>query len=301
MLVTAIGLYATQKYAERQREKESRIEDQEIQIQQVEIVEKFFPYLMSGDELKKSAALQAIATVGNEKLALRLTKIFDSTLQREEIDVPGLLTSHAPSASDSEEIINFLKRSTVLITSWDGAVGVGFFCTRWGLIIALDYVVRDMPKALINVTMADGTRANAQVWLIDTQRGVALLSSRFEDETTPLWGESAAPLPGTQVFTIGHSSASETFIPLSGRISKYQILEPNKICVDIDYLRVMAGSPVLNDKGQLIGIVGEYSPETRQALLIPASIVEAAFLEHRRNPQLWDERKKEEYMSRGQA
>src|SRR3954452_3715077 len=174
VLVTLIGVYATQSYSRRQREKEEAFKAQEIAVNQVQTVEKFFPYLVEGDENKRRAALEAIAATGHKNLALKLAYIFSGAGALEELNSRILEASSSvsiESANSLEKLAANLKRSIVHITSMFGGLGTGFVCTDWGLIITLNYVVEDLPKALLRITAAGKNAVDGQAWLIDKDRG----------------------------------------------------------------------------------------------------------------------------------
>lgn len=76
LIVAVLGFYGTQVYTRRQREREEAQRDRELKNLEVQTVEKFFPHLSSTDEHTKEAAIQAIASLGNEELATNIARIF---------------------------------------------------------------------------------------------------------------------------------------------------------------------------------------------------------------------------------
>jgi len=304
LLVTSVGIYATQKYTARQREKDEHMKERELLVQQIQVVEKFFPYLTSGDYRKVIAAIQTIRAIGNNDIALNLARIFENSVDTPTEQQAKPVNESALPVTDTETdmsavLISKLMHSIVrLDVRFFGGSAVGYFCNEWGLIITIDKVADDFPKALVTATDVDTDTCDAQVWLRDQGREVALLSSRFEEtgkNITPLLFLPQKAMPETKVITVGHTRES-SFIPIWGKLSKFQILEPERICVDLEYLEVLSGSPVITEDGGFIGIISEYNMELKQAFLIPSTKTEEAFIKEKTDRQKWEERKREEYM-----
>ncbi|APR78924.1 Transcriptional regulator, CadC [Minicystis rosea] len=73
-VVAFIGFYATNIYNRRQREAEVSRKNHEIRISEAQAIEKLIPHLAKEDT--KAAALIAIATLGNDDLAVKLAATF---------------------------------------------------------------------------------------------------------------------------------------------------------------------------------------------------------------------------------
>lgn len=71
VLIAIIGLYFTYTYNERQSQRDAALKEQQIQVSQVQTLEKFMPYLLASENEKKIALL-AIYALGNSQLASNL-------------------------------------------------------------------------------------------------------------------------------------------------------------------------------------------------------------------------------------
>ena len=74
--ISVIGLYATSTYDASQLAMQASQQDREIAVARVQTIEKFFPHLSSTDDNVREAALEAIAAMGEEQLALRFAAHF---------------------------------------------------------------------------------------------------------------------------------------------------------------------------------------------------------------------------------
>jgi hypothetical protein len=76
VLVAVIGFYATQVYDRRSKEAERSEKERNVAALELQTIEKFFPHLVSNDETEKQAAIEAISSLTNVQVAIRIAGYF---------------------------------------------------------------------------------------------------------------------------------------------------------------------------------------------------------------------------------
>jgi hypothetical protein len=191
---------------------------------------------------------------------------------------------------DAAAITTMGKGATVLIEvgGTRQSSGSGFCVHESGLFLTNAHVVRDLAKGgslrLILLPGEDGEQVfNGEVLVMDEEVDLALVRIKEQAKLTPLkLGNSDALVETQQVYTFGFPfgkmlSFEEKKFPAititMGRVTalrkkagKLEIIQ-----VDADLNPGNSGGPVLNEAGEIIGIVQAGVPETKLNFLIPVA------------------------------
>jgi S1-C subfamily serine protease len=187
LIVAVLGFYGTQVYSRRQREREEAQRDRELKNLEVQTVEKFFPHLSSTDEHTKEAAIQAIASLGNEGLATNIACIFGGA------GANAALSRIASALPDSE-------------AARGAEVALGeLFSVLKPSIVRIEHVVSGARSDEWRITMAGGRTVPATVQRIDRDRDLAIIESQPAEPVVPLKLTPAKVALGAQVIALGHS------------------------------------------------------------------------------------------------
>jgi hypothetical protein len=136
--ISVIGLYATSTYDASQLAMQASQQDREIAVARVQTIEKFFPHLSSTDDNVREAALEAIAAMGEEQLALRFAAHFGG---RSGAAVLARL-ANSPDSKVSVQASSALAaqferlKSVVAIVGSTHSKSTGFFVSSDGLLVA---------------------------------------------------------------------------------------------------------------------------------------------------------------------
>lgn len=170
--------------------------------------------------------------------------------ENEELIIPSVKN---PEFTKLSEMIQHSNRSCVTIIT-DAGHGSGVIVSEDGYIITAYHVVQDVNK--IKIKMSTGIELGAQ-----------LISSNFENDVALLKMEGAGFQPlsisdeqmglGEEVITIGTPADIELGQSVSkGMISgKREIEGQEYIQIDISVSPGNSGGPLLNDQGEIVGIV----------------------------------------------
>lgn len=82
VFVTGAGVIFTNSYNQRQLELNEENNKQQMQMNQINMMDKFRPYLISSDAVEREFAYASFATLGQERLALRLMNIKNDSAGR---------------------------------------------------------------------------------------------------------------------------------------------------------------------------------------------------------------------------
>jgi len=170
--------------------------------------------------------------------------------------------------TDGEKPIQKAQLGSVTVRSAFGH-GSGFFISDNGYVITNEHVVGEAKK--VTLKLYDGREVIADVIKKDSVRDVALLKSR---EYTRHYFNiiNAIPVIGSEVYAIGtplqeRNSHSVT----KGIISSYRNHDGlNFIQSDVDIHPGNSGGPLINDKGQVVGIaakgISNFGPSGRTGI-----------------------------------
>lgn len=176
------------------------------------------------------------------------------------------VSSTAPQ--DESHLFSQAKPSVVVVSSiykcdmcneWHATTATGFVISTSGAIATNYHVVDNPDKETVVVMTADRQ-------ILPVKR--VLAASRPDDlAILQVDAEGLVPLPiaaqaepiGNPIGVISHP-AQRFYCYTNGAISRYMRMEPNDQVVDgmtitADYARGSSGAPVLNSKGQVVGIV----------------------------------------------
>jgi serine protease Do len=227
-------------------------------------VERDGPVSVDDDALQKHLEQQGGAIIEQGKATDIQALVKQLGLDRCELD---LTIASAPFESDSQ-LFSHAKDSVVVVSSifkcdkcndWHATTATGFVISSSGA-IATNYHVMDNPdKETVVVMTADG-----QVFPVKR----VLAASRADDlAIIQVDAQGLVPLPiaaeaepvGSHIGVISHPS-QRFYCYTDGIVSRYMRMKPKDQVVDgmtitADYARGSSGAPVLNSKGQVVGIV----------------------------------------------
>jgi len=184
-VVALVGLYATYSYNERQLEATKERSRQSLAVSRVEVAQRFFPELASGDERRKGAAIVAIAALGDEELATRLAGQFGGPGSAAALSRIAASPNPSIASKAKQTLSNVLKgvnierrvyridaRCTAEPTS---RTGTGFRANGFnGIIVSLDIVAGC--QVTVSMPAGDSSKTRqAEVEAVDADRGVAFL------------------------------------------------------------------------------------------------------------------------------
>ena len=196
------------------------------------------------------------------KTAAVATLIEQLARTRHELELPD-----APSeARTPAELYEALRSGVVLIGSlfkcekcqnWHLAVATGFVLTSSGAVATNHHVVNDAKHPAMGAMTSDGkVHVVTEVLAADAAEDVAVLQLDGEGFTPiPLGG--TAPV-GTPVTVIGHPH-NHFWSLTAGHVSRYAVAVREKrrvtrLIITADYAQGSSGSPILDDRGAVIGI-----------------------------------------------
>jgi S1-C subfamily serine protease len=261
-LVTLIGIFATRTYSRRQ-----------IAAEEAKTVQSFMPQLQSKDERDVEAALLAIAALGNSKLATGLASLYRSKGAISALSKIALSTNQktAELAERSlEKQFSALKASVVYIGSKRKG-GCGFIVDSNGYIVTADFVVGGAKE--VQVTLGD-EHFSAKVIHRDEEHMLALLKIS-DQRLTPLPITSEHSVKATdQIFILGWNPKWGWKFNV-GQVTGMRVQQGDDtdqyfISAEIETWPGYAGSPAINQKGEVIGV---HVMKERQlgTLLVPSS------------------------------
>src|SRR6266545_3388959 len=165
-------------------------------------------------------------------------------------------TRPAPAAAGID--IPVARKAVVTIQALDAsgrlmASGTGFFVTE-GYVVTAAHVLED--AAGCRIEMSDGQQQRCSVAAADTAKDVAMLMVSGRPPVTLRWGASESMKDGDDVTVISNPLGQ-----LPGTVSR-GIISASRVVNGAELLQISAaishgssGAPVLNARGQVIGIV----------------------------------------------
>ncbi|MEX3982145.1 serine protease [Paraburkholderia sp. EG287A] len=274
VVVAILGFYATNVYNRRQKLSDERRKDQELRIAQVQTVEKFFPHLSSSEERTKSAALVAIAALGDEELAVKLAKSLAGPGATSALATIAS-TASAPVAAKAEaalrDIFSYLKSRVVRIYH-EPSLATGFICAD-GQAVTMAYLINEGSSKAVRIKLPNDTVVNAVVRGIDKERNLALLSfppSEAFDAPPPL--SLSSPEPGEPVTAIIIDQGGTVTLRIGKVVGFIQSAGSTRVQTQVQ-LSVepgAGGTPVVDKGGRLIGLVETRSTTDDLVTLVSA-------------------------------
>lgn len=276
VIVALIGILATIVYNRRQLDSQRIQKDREISILRVQTVEKFFIHFSSKNQNIRRAALDTIRALGDEELAARLAKHFGgesgaAVLASLSKSADPLVASSASAAL--KDLFSALRQSVLIIRSGEPEISLctGFFVSSDGLVFVPSFALSKEPFK-IEIPLS-GESYIAELVKRDDNQHLALLRVELAAPAIPIKRFEDQIETGELVVALGYAGASG-WKSTVGRITG-EIVDrtgSNRIASDIETHPGMAGAPVVNTRGELIG-VAESKDAQGTRLLIPAKNV----------------------------
>lgn len=271
LFVGLIGIFATATYNSRELETQRAEQAESIQVRRVEIVQKFFPHLVSPERREQSGALLAIASLGDEKLATDLAKNFgtaasiDALSQLSGSSDPSV-ARNASQALDSRLVAESVSAITFQIRvefrNQDGLPqtreGTAFLVSSQGHAITAAHVLPDDVEFDITLSRnLEDPRMVAHLVQLDRVRDVALIRLKAPSDSLPppLDVRPNIPAAGEDVSSAGFlSRAGIGSVFVRGQVTSTQGPD-GAFLADLSTGPGFSGAPVVDSRAQLIGFI----------------------------------------------
>lgn len=197
-----------------------------------------------------------------------------------------LLTESSFAAQDVSTVVQKTLPGVVVVyaqnSEQDASLGSGFFVTKNGDVITNFHLLRGMQTFTVKTN--DGQVYPAQIRAFDQVRDIALLATKVPtSKYTVIPFASQIPPIGTAVFALGSPKGLEKSVS-DGLVSQTRKLG------DTQYLQVScpispgsSGGPILNNKGEAVGMATLYLPEGQNLnFAVPAPTLKN-FVEYAKN------------------
>ena len=187
----------------------------------------------------------------------------------------------APEKSRVEKLADKVRPAVVLVTVFDPTgkllrSGTGFFVSESGRIIT---TVRTIDGAVNAVAKAsDGEIYNITSVLTSSSKlGVAILNADVKSVPALPLSEKALSETGTQAAVIGSALAGNDGKPLEATVAKNGGEQSsNELTLAATVPEASHGAPVVDDEGQVIGVVTERSKKEETSMIVrPASVLKS--------------------------
>jgi hypothetical protein len=173
--------------------------------------------------------------------------------------IASSLASQQPSRTAPPAIdIPVARKAVVTIQALDAsgqlmASGTGFFVTE-GFVVTAAHVLED--AAGCRIEMSDGQRMRCSVAASDSAKDVAMLTVSGSPPSTLRWGSSEGMKDGDDVTVISNPLGQLPGTVSRGIISASRVVNGTKLLqISAAISHGSSGAPVLNARGQVIGIV----------------------------------------------
>lgn len=268
LLIAIVGGFATYVYQERQRSSQEAHNEQQRTILQVQTVQGFMPQLLSKDSKAVEAALLGISALGNSDLATNLADLFGT---EGAIQALSALSESADSttADTAQKILRNQFKSIAPTIVRVAESCVGFIVTAEGHILTLNKGLGQTTEAknLVTVTFGD-IDYEAEIISVDKNSPLALAKIAPEQAPfsfLPICKEPTSSLLGERVFvfargldTDNRTSTWRNEIKIvHGKVRTYMAYTWTyfEIQSDTHTETILPGSPVLNPRKQVVGII----------------------------------------------
>jgi hypothetical protein len=265
VLVALAGFAFTWVYNQQQNKKEAMAREQQLQIQRVQIVEKFMPHLNSKDENVKKTAVIAISSLGDVKLATELAQLFPSSGSIGALEAIADKSTDTLSKTLAETAIanifeKYARKVVRIRADVNGQVShaTGILITQNQVVVA-DYMIRSNDAILVYYNQFNNP-LKARIARTDGNKHLALLEVEpnkliLEPDPFPIEGGEQPHME--DVFVMAYEQGVEVNkapIPIKGRI-----VEQTEDHIDVEFERDMpmgtGGAPVMNLEGKVVGII----------------------------------------------
>jgi len=284
VMIGVIGIYATSTYNARQLEMQALQKEREFTIARVQTVEKFFPHLSSTDDKVREAALDAVAVLGEQQLALKFAALFGG--RSGATVLAKLANSTDPSVADpasSALAAQFDRLRSVVATVKSGvAESTGFFISADGLLIAPSFIIPLPLKQTLSsrVTIqlpSSQVSYQAEVLYTDEGMHLAMIKVALDRPVVPVQAWNTKPELGEYALVFAYARGS-VWVGKSGRVIAVDVQDPRtkigRIATDITSEAGFAGAPVVDISGRLLGMA-ESRDAAGNTMVINAEIIQA--------------------------
>ncbi len=256
--LTWFGIRGTELFNQQQLKSQEQRSQEQKQIQEVQAVQLFMPQLQSDDPRAVEAALLAITSLGNEKLATRLAELFrneGSLAALNKMAISGNEKVAEAAEHSLNEIYKQVVRSIVQI-SQDGTIrGTGFFVHRSGYIITTHNIISGQGEIAV---VTDSKTLPAKVVKSSEQDNLALIKVEGQDfGILPTSNNGAIPDILEGITLIGHDIRVGIAISIGQFAGITHTSEyPNElISINVIAPRSYGGAVAFDKTGQLLGLV----------------------------------------------
>lgn len=189
----------------------------------------------------------------NDTLYSFLEKTEKDYLLKTKGDIIEIKVSAPVTYASTKEMLKKVTTSVVTIDNKEG-FGSGFIISADGYIITNNHVTNDEKN--ITVKLGDDKKYKAEIIKTNKDYDLALIKITADNLRALTIGNSATCEPGDEVFAIGtplEKSLSQTVT--KGIISGYREYNGvNFLQTDVSINPGNSGGPLLNDKGEIVGI-----------------------------------------------
>lgn len=192
-----------------------------------------------------------VAELANSSGSIEISGQSKTSEEKYDRHIPKLLTRRF---LNNAEMIQNATASCATIQTEIGH-GSGVFISSNGHLLTAYHVINDVRS--IDVILSNGTTSEAELVVYDAFHDVALLKIRGSGyDALPIGNSQSAGL-GTDVFTIGTPSDLELGQSVSKGIvsGKRKVEEITYIQTDVSVSPGNSGGPLINPKGEIIGII----------------------------------------------
>lgn len=155
------------------------------------------------------------------------------------------------TAMSAEEMIRCAKPSVVHLQD-DGGAGTGFFISTQGHILSCHHVAAG---DLLRVRSAHGDWTEARVLARDPVHDLAIFQCAVSGVSPLIFSDPTAIAEGQTVFALGHP------LGLDFTVSRGVVSSVNRIVNGVSFLQTdvslnpgNSGGPIVNDKGEVVGV-----------------------------------------------
>jgi len=264
--IALLGIWATLKFNKQQLKSEEARAQRELNVSEIQTIQSFMHQLQSGDPQAIQAALLAIFSLGNQKLAARLAELYGN-------------------ASNDPAVVNAVGRSilamfglpmqTIVQVARGGNVnGIGFFVRQDGYIITTHKAIdAEGEIKIISKTSELSASLVAQI----PEDNLALLKVQGTDLPALSISKDIPVTIDTTVYLLGRDPQVGLVVS-AGKVSGISRVDgytrSELISADVMVPRAYGGAPVINSTGQVLGMVVLMWAEGRQAskiFILPVS------------------------------
>ena len=184
-----------------------------------------------------------------------------------------------PSADDANSLFEKAKPAVVKVEAGDEALlsaGSGFLIDGQGTVLTSSTIIGDNTSARVTI---NGLQMDAKIVGNDPRSGLAMLKVNFPDAPFLNLGHSSDLKTGYAVVTIGYP-LNLPVSPSQGLISGFEVRTLNRffctthIHADVPISPGQVGGPLLNMRGEVVGLVVPSTDDGRSLYALPVEAME---------------------------